>query len=1075
MNAKIVRYMKVFALCAVSFAVAGVAMAQERRDATGVAENDPINAVVKLEVVTAKADIHCPWVINNSGGSGSGVVIGDGKILTCAHCVAGASFIRVRKQNEDTFYHAEVLFVDNDADLALIKVEDAKFMSDITPMEVGETPLVQDDVLAIGYPMGGEDISYTRGIVSRIEDIQYSFGWTMLLGIQVDAAINLGNSGGPVLDMNSGKIAGIAFQGEKNGEALGYIIPPDIIRHFLTDIQDGRVDGFPNRIFNWSGMENATMRRYYKMSDEQTGVVVDNVDPVLGIDTIRTNDVILEVDGYKVSNSGRIRIEGGVARSLSYPIYMRQIGEKIPVKVLRDGEIIETAVESAKVRYRGKEWLYDKKPDFFLYGGFVFTTVSLDYLISVRPSFYDDLRKGWECADDEAVVISFCFADKEIDGYIGCGESLVRKVNGVKVRNLRHLVEIVDNCHDGFIRFDVDRETEWDVKIIVDAKEMRETTERVMKRHQIPADRSEDLQSTAATLERDVEFLVRYAPKCDLPLPGEYVTNNCILAAQARANAIEQYPDDIYLDYVLPYSVIREGRDDWRQEFRERFLPLIEGCTNAYEAAVILDRKIWDMIGVHYNIKRDQARQSPRHSMRIGMASCTGISIILIDACRALGIPARLVGCCWTTIPGNHSWVEVWSNGGWHVVASGEKEREDNIWFLEYAALADASQPDRRIYASRYSPSGTYFWRTWQLPGCVSDVPADDVTAKYRSRPVFGIVISDEAAEKPEWKAVAEALKEKHCDEAWSSIFTVAPTNALQLLRSIKPDYVAFVMMPEEVNTNAYHAIKHMMRSLDDNPYDDALYGIITGPNAATALRIARSREPKTLERILATTSVEPDIVPGQVAVISDAFPKGEYWEKSSDGDISRHSTTNSTSPVFADAWNTLDPDILLTSSHATEHNLEMAFSQGAIISSNGVFYATSWPMTKTIDDAVALKEAKREKVWLAAGNCLIANHVDNYDMVMTALSFGKVNQFIGYFKPTWFGFVGWTTWRNFSSGDLSLVDSYFAANKELLRKLETGDWQNEQEKAGLEWDRDATIFYGDPMLDIRFSRVKPK
>lgn len=234
-------------------------------------------------------------------------------------------------------------------------------------------------------------------------------------------------------------------------------------------------------------------------------------------------------------------------------------------------------------------------------------------------------------------------------------------------------------------------------------------------------------------LARDVEFLVRNAPPQDLPLDGAYVTNNCALAERARATAPEQYPDEIFLEYVLPYSVIREGRDDWRAEYRERFAPIVAGATNAYDAAVTLDRTIWDMINVHYNVKRDKARQSPRHSMRIGMASCTGISIILIDACRALGIPARLVGCNWTTIPGNHSWVEIWSGGAWHVLASGEKEREDSIWFLDYAEKADATRPEFRIYACRWSPSpvGTLFWQTWEHPQKVSDVPADDVTADY--------------------------------------------------------------------------------------------------------------------------------------------------------------------------------------------------------------------------------------------------------------------------------------------------------------------------------------------------------
>ena len=137
------------AVCAV-LAAAG-AKAQPDRYGDGDEDaNDPINAIVKLEVETAKSDILCPWANRTGYGTGSGVVIADGLVLTCAHCVADASYIRVRKHNEDELYHAFVHFIDNDADLALVAVEEPKFMEDITPMEIGETPRVQDDVLAIG-------------------------------------------------------------------------------------------------------------------------------------------------------------------------------------------------------------------------------------------------------------------------------------------------------------------------------------------------------------------------------------------------------------------------------------------------------------------------------------------------------------------------------------------------------------------------------------------------------------------------------------------------------------------------------------------------------------------------------------------------------------------------------------------------------------------------------------------------------------------------------------------------------------------------------------------------------------
>ena len=479
----------------VAAAVAGAsafALAQE----TSVCgnDNDPLNAVVKLEVSTAKPDICCPWDNRTGGGMGSGVVIEKGRILTCAHCVTDACYIRVRKHNEDMLYHASVLFVDNDADLALVRVDDPAFMNGITPMEIGETPHVQDDVLAVGYPLGGEDISYTRGIVSRIEDIGYSHGWTHLLGVQVDAAINPGNSGGPVLDLKTGKIAGIAFQGREKGESLGYVIPPDIIRHFLLDIKDGKVDGFSDLLFSKGNMESPAKRRYCKMAEGRTGVIVEDADAVLGKDSIRTDDIILEIDGYKVSNNGRIRLKGGEPRSLYYPIYSRQIGEMVPVKVLRGGKVVETHIPVAKKSMPVRRWMYDAKPDYFVYGGFVFTTVSFDYVCLSNAKFHDDIYNGRSFPEEEKVVISFCFADVGIEGYIGCDKSIVRSVNGVKPRNLRHLVEMLDSCKEGFVCFGLDRDTEWDVKVIVDAKEMREATTRVMKRNLIPSDRSEDLR-----------------------------------------------------------------------------------------------------------------------------------------------------------------------------------------------------------------------------------------------------------------------------------------------------------------------------------------------------------------------------------------------------------------------------------------------------------------------------------------------------------------------------------------------------------------------------------------------------
>lgn len=387
----------------------------------------------------------------------------------------------------------------------------------------------------------------------------------------------------------------------------------------------------------------------------------------------------------------------------------------------------------------------------------------------------------------------------------------------------------------------------------------------------------------------------------------------------------------------------------------------------------------------------------------------------------------------------------------------------------------------------------------------------------------FLVVTSLLASQSPEWQNVANALADKHADEARAVRLsaTASITNSLAAIRSAAPTHVAFVMTPEEVEFPTIVSIKRMMRDLNEDPYDDAVWGIVTGPTARDALRIASSREPQSVKSILSTTGVNDNIIDGPLVCFSDAYPEGCWRVKAKDGTITRHSTSNDISHVFAEAWNDLDPDFILTSSHASQRNLEMPFSRGNIIPKGGVFMTlpnktlidyktgqakgedkeqeTGYAKSKVMrQEMMKLEAPKREKVWLAAGNCLIADNLRPGDnMVMTALGFGKVNQFVGYMTTTWFGEIGWTTWGNFCEGQ-SLVDAYFAANRNLIRELEEtfpeakrfrptfksareyerlfyevrffkplAKVQDKQKAVGRLWDRDATVFYGDPLQKI--------
>ncbi|MBE6374222.1 MAG: serine protease [Lentisphaerae bacterium] len=455
------------------------------------AENNPLNAVVKLEVRTSNPNYIAPWQQVMDGATGSGVVIGGRRILTNAHNIANSTIITVRKHNTDTIYTAKVEFVDHGCDLATLLVNEPEFYRDITPFEIGETPPLQAEVLAIGYPIGGDGLSMTKGIVSRIENRMYSHSLRNLLAVQLDAAINPGNSGGPVF--YGSKIAGIAFQGHRKGENLGYMIPCEVIRHFLKDIEDGRVDGCGLLGFSYASLENPGMRAYYKMSPEQTGMLITMVNPLTektSPGAIKINDVLLSIDGHKVANNGNIRLANGEPRHFSYLLLKKQIGEKVKLTLLRSGREITAELPVRKPDYYMIP-VYDREMDYFCFGGIIFTTLTSNYLAALGKNAPDTLTaqmvKGKDFEDSELVVLTMVLGDEVNIGYQDIITELVSSVNGVKVRNLRHLIELLEKKNDGYAILKFDQQN---TPMVLDLKQFRAATPRILEKYQLPADRS---------------------------------------------------------------------------------------------------------------------------------------------------------------------------------------------------------------------------------------------------------------------------------------------------------------------------------------------------------------------------------------------------------------------------------------------------------------------------------------------------------------------------------------------------------------------------------------------------------
>ncbi|TWT74413.1 transglutaminase domain-containing protein [Allorhodopirellula solitaria] len=248
------------------------------------------------------------------------------------------------------------------------------------------------------------------------------------------------------------------------------------------------------------------------------------------------------------------------------------------------------------------------------------------------------------------------------------------------------------------------------------------------------AELEEALSNVPDAQRGGMEFLIKNMPEADLEsLSAEFLLENVDLAYQSRASDpwAESVPLPIFYNDVLPYASINERRDNWRADFRQRFLPLVAEAETASEVAVILNQQIFPLLDVRYSTRRAKADQSPYESIEGSTASCTGLSVLLIDACRAVGVPARFVGTpLWSDGSGNHSWVEIWDDG-WHFTGAAEPTGDhlNDGWFIGRAAAATSDDPKHVIYATRFGQSSLSFPCVWAPEN--DSIPAVDVTQRY--------------------------------------------------------------------------------------------------------------------------------------------------------------------------------------------------------------------------------------------------------------------------------------------------------------------------------------------------------
>lgn len=458
--------------------------------------------VVRVYSTYQDPDYECPWQsVAPRGSTGSGVIVGPHRILTGAHVVANATFVQVQKQSDPKKVTARVLAISHDCDLALLEIVDKAFGRGIKPCVIGELPKLRQEVQVVGYPIGGEEVSITEGVVSRIEVQRYEHSQRHLLAVTVDAAINEGNSGGPVFAR--GKVVGIAFQALPEAENVGEMVPAPIIRQFLDGVKNKKLPDVPGIGISTQPLENPALRKHLGMKKTDSGVLVTAVQYGSSAwSKFAVGDVLMELDGHRIADNGTIRYRARYRCQFDAVIGDYHCGDVIKARLLHQRKAKEVQLEMQPMKWLVPRTEYERRPMWFLFGGLVFQRLTAEYLRNwgehwwdkapkeLLHSYYHGLRRPEQ---QEVVVLAQVLADAVNVGYEAFHNDIVTSINGTPPVDMLDFIRRVDKA-DGEVVIKLSS----GATVLLDAATAREAEARIIDLYHVPGDRSVDLPKRRA-------------------------------------------------------------------------------------------------------------------------------------------------------------------------------------------------------------------------------------------------------------------------------------------------------------------------------------------------------------------------------------------------------------------------------------------------------------------------------------------------------------------------------------------------------------------------------------------------
>ena len=355
----------------------------------------------------------------------------------------------------------------------------------------------------------------------------------------------------------------------------------------------------------------------------------------------------------------------------------------------------------------------------------------------------------------------------------------------------------------------------------------------------------------------------------------------------------------------------------------------------------------------------------------------------------------------------------------------------------------------------------------------------------------YAVVVSRATQADGDWGRVVEVLREKH--QGAVIVFDASVEEALPGLRELFPRYACFVARPGEVSRRFVAQVHRLTRRLDEDPYADCFWGILTGYDAANALRLAEHQEPLIVRKAVGGTEIPLEMCEeGQWYSEQEA---GHWTRKERGGESTAISGPSDTTEALVNCLTEYGADLFVTSGHATERDWQIGYRyrNGQFRCENGLLYGLD-----TQGRRFPIR-SPGPKLYLPVGNCLMG-HIDGTNaMALAFLNSAGVHQMAGYTVTTWYGYAGWGCLDYFleQPGRYTFAEAFLANEAALIQQLQAyfpdlvsaelddnGQTQppihlteaaraaglTANDARGLLYDRDTLAFYGDPAWVARMA-----